>query len=94
MSKERYTPGLWQVHYLGGQAYKIASPLAQQDEMIAVVTTGKYDARLIAEAPNLFQLVKQGLDLDKDEERQCPCHLCEAGRAIIARVLEGEENAR
>lgn len=87
MPRECYTPGVWKFKHLGGHAWQIFSLI--DDRPIAVVITTEHDARLIAEAPNLFQLVKQSLDLDKNEERQCSCALCEAGRTIVQRVLEG-----
>ncbi len=88
MTEERYTPGLWKAEHMGGHAWKIVA-MAKKNEMLGIIISSEADARLIAEAPNLFQLVKQGLDLDNNEERQCPCSLCEAGRTIMQRILEG-----
>lgn len=88
-SKERYTPGGRQVHHSGGHAWQITAP-AKNDQRVAIVTTTEHDARLIVEAPNMFQLLKQGLAVDADDPSYtCPCQLCVASRAIIQRVLEG-----
>ena len=83
---ERHTSGPWQ--FVAGDILDSAGrPIATVHGVHYI--DGNANGRLIAEAPAMLALIKQGLDLDKNEERQCPCSLCEAGRAIVARI-EGQ----
>ncbi len=81
MTEEKFTPGPWECKLWG----EIRT--SKDGKLVADALQDGPDARLIAEAPAMFDLIKRGLDIDGNEERQCPCKLCEAGRAIIARVL-------
>lgn len=79
MSQEpQFTPGPW--HLAGchviGQGKSVA--LTQSDA----------DARLIVEAPAMFELIQRYAGYANNG---CTCVDCTAGRALIARVL-GEEN--
>jgi len=59
---------------------------AQTGKMVAMAATPE-DARLIAESPALYAIIKNGLLIDtQGSQSPCPCRLCQAGRAIVARV--------
>jgi hypothetical protein len=91
-NKERYTPGGWKFSHIGGHAWNISAP-ARQDKLVAMVCSTEFDARLIAEAPNMFTLLKEYLrdhDLEEGSEQGCQCFECIAVRRIIVRVF-GEE---
>ncbi len=95
-SKERFTPPIWTMHHIGGMAWSINAP-ARNDIMVAVVTSGEADTRLIVEAPNMFALLKEFFDKDQarcaeDYDGPCSCPECIATRRLMQRVLGSETN--
>lgn len=43
-------------------------------------------SRLIAEAPAMYALITRWIAAHEPQDRPCPCALCQAGRALVARV--------
>lgn len=88
-----YTLGPWKANYLGGQAWRIEAP-AKNDLLVAVTITGEADARLVAEAPNMFALLQEYLKqhafcAEEEPGEGCQCLDCAAARFLVKRVLEG-----
>lgn len=67
--------------------------LRARESMQAVQAHTTPDARLAAEAPAMYELLKQGLLTDIEANPagfECLCSLCIAARAIVKRVEEGK----
>jgi hypothetical protein len=89
LARETFTPPLWTLHHIGtAKAWELIASV-RDDETIGIVISSEADARLIAEAPNMFALLKEFIEREETPyERQiCECSLCEATRRLMQRVL-------
>lgn len=92
LARETFSPPPWRTHHIGtARAWELV--FSQADETIGVVISSEADARLIAEAPNMFALLKQFVALHDVEaiDDTCNCLDCQATRRLLARVLQGKE---
>lgn len=94
LAREAFSPPPWRTHHIGtARAWELV--FSQADETIGVIISSEADARLIAEAPNMFALLKQFVALHDVEaiDDTCSCPDCQATRRLLARVLgEGGNN--
>jgi len=90
-NKERYTPGAWKINGPYG-SFKNSFRIVNSAEMTVSMAFSPDDARLIADAPAMFALLKEYLEQHTglDGDFHCPCYQCKEARAIVVRVL-GEE---
>ena len=87
-----FTPGPWYVEeYTAGGAYCM---IHAADGMTVATTTASGNARLIAVAPAMFELLQESVKMHDDrrfiDDRQCECAFCYLVRPILKHVQKSE----
>jgi CO dehydrogenase nickel-insertion accessory protein CooC1 len=80
------------MHHIGTAKCWELIASARDDETIGIVISSEADARLIAEAPNMFALLKEYMKqhafcAEEEPGEGCQCLDCEATRRLMQRVL-------
>ena len=93
LARERFTPLPWEATtgttYGADRCFIRSQHPSMAEQPLIGWAFLEADARLIAEAPNMFALLKEFIEREETpyERQMCECHICAATRRLIKRVL-------